>query len=203
MNISYNWLKDLVEINWSPQELAQKLTGVGLAVEGIHEAQGDYVFDIDLTSNRPDCLSHLGVAREISAIQNSKFKIQNSESEDQTKETKGQSLVTIQAPELCNRFTARVIRGVKIAPSPEWLVRRLEAVGERSINNVADITNYVMHEFGQPMHSFDLNKLVENRIVVRRARNGETIKTLDEVERKLDDTMLAICDAEKPVAVAG
>ena len=102
-----------------------------------------------------------------------------------------------------HRFTARIIRNVKVAPSPDWLKKRLEAVGERSINNVADITNYVMLELGQPMHAFDLNKLAENRIVVRRARNGETIKTLDEVERKLDETMLAICDAEKPVAVAG
>jgi phenylalanyl-tRNA synthetase beta chain len=102
-----------------------------------------------------------------------------------------------------HRFTARVIRNVKIGASPEWLVKRLEAIGERSINNVADITNYVMHELGQPMHSFDFNKLAENRIVVRRARPGETIKTLDEAERKLDETMLMICDAEKPVAVGG
>ena len=112
-------------------------------------------------------------------------------------------LVSIEDADLCHRFTARIIRSVKIGASPEWLVKRLEAVGERSINNVADITNYVMHELGQPMHSFDFNKLTENRIVVRRARNGETIKTLDEVERKLDETMLAICDAEKPVAVGG
>ena len=92
---------------------------------------------------------------------------------------------------------------MKIGPSPEWLVKRLEAIGERSINNVADITNYVMHELGQPMHAFDLDKLAENRIVVRRAKAGERYTTLDEVERKLDDTMLAICDAEKPVAVGG
>lgn len=203
MNISYNWLKDLVEVDTPPQELAEKLTNAGLAVEGIHQAQDDFVFDIDLTSNRPDCLSHLGVAREVRAIQESNLKIQDTTGEGQTTKDESQNLVTIQDPELCNRFTARIIRNVKIAPSPEWLVKRLEAVGERSINNVADITNYVMHELGQPMHSFDLNKLAENRIVVRRARAGETIKTLDEAERKLDETMLAICDAEKPVAVAG
>src|SRR5690349_12555876 len=114
-----------------------------------------------------------------------------------------QNLVTIQDPELCNRFTARIIHNVKIGPSPEWLVNRLEAIGERSINNVADITNYVMHELGQPMHSFDLDRLSGNRIVVRRARPGETIRTLDEVTRKLDETMLAICDADKPAAVGG
>ena len=201
MNISYNWLKDLVETSLPPDEMAQKLTSAGLAVEGIHPFADDFVFDIDLTSNRSDCLSHLGIAREIAAITNYELRITN----DKVPSPKSQipRLVIIEDPNLCHRFTARIIRGVKIAPSPDWLVKRLEAVGERSINNVADITNYVMHELGQPMHSFDLNKLAENRIVVRRARAGETIKTLDEVERKLDETMLAICDAEKPVAVGG
>jgi phenylalanyl-tRNA synthetase beta chain len=202
MNISYNWLKDLVEIDLSPQELARALTRVGLAVEGVHQFEDDFVFDIDLTSNRPDCLSHLGVCREIAAIQDSKFKIQNSANNLESG-ILNPELVKIEDPDLCNRFTARLIKNVKIGASPEWLVKRLEAVGERSINNVADITNYVMHELGQPMHSFDFNKLAGNRIVVRRARAGETIKTLDEVERKLDETMLAICDAEKPVAVGG
>ncbi len=201
MNISYNWLKNLVEISLPPVDLAKKLTDVGLAVEGIHEHGDDFVFDIDLTSNRGDCLSHLGIAREIATITNSKLEITNYE-ESRIK-TQDSRLVTIEDADLCHRFTARVIRGVKIAPSPDWLVKRLEAVGERSINNVADITNYVMHELGNPMHSFDLDKLAENRIVVRRAKSGETIKTLDEVERKLDETMLMICDAEKPVAVGG
>jgi phenylalanyl-tRNA synthetase beta chain len=201
MNISFNWLKDLLDIDLSPDELANDLTRVGLAVEGIHAHGDDFVLDIDLTSNRPDCLSHVGVAREIAAIQNSKLKIHGNG--DQKPKAERQTLVSNDAPDLCSRFTARIIRNVKIAPSPKWLVDRLEAIGERSINNVADITNYVMHELGQPMHSFDLDKLTENRIVVRRAKNGETITTLDEVERKLDDSMLAICDAEKPVAVAG
>ena len=204
MNISYNWLKDLVEIDLPPTDLAKKLTNVGLAVEGIHEFGDDFVFDIDLTSNRSDCLSHLGVAREISTITNSKLKIPNSKSnENRESGISNLELVKIEDVDLCQRFTARIIKNVKIGASPEWLVKRLEAVGERSINNVADITNFVMHELGQPMHSFDFNRLAENRIVVRRAKAGETIKTLDEVERKLDETILAICDAEKPVAVAG
>ncbi len=204
MNISYNWLKDLVEIDLSPQELAARLTSVGLAVEGIHARGDDSVFDIDVTSNRGDCLSHLGVSREVAAVTNSRLKISDSKSgENPTSGIRNSELVKIEDADLCHRFTARVVRNVKIAPSPEWLVKRLEAVGERSINNVADVTNYVMHELGQPMHSFDFNKLTGNRIVVRRARAGETIKTLDEAERKLDETMLAICDAEKPVAVAG
>ena len=204
MNISYNWLKDLVEINLSPQDLAVKLTSAGLAVEGIHPFEDDFVFDIDLTSNRGDCLSHLGVAREIGVITDSKLQISNFGLEENTEfGNRNPAAVQIADADLCHRFTARIIRGVKIGASPNWLVKRLEAVGERSINNVADITNFVMHELGNPMHSFDLNKLAENRIVVRRAKSGETIKTLDEVERKLDETMMMICDAEKPVAVGG
>jgi phenylalanyl-tRNA synthetase beta chain len=201
MNISYNWLKDLINVNLPPQELARKLTAAGSAVEGVHEFGDDYIFDFDLTSNRSDCLSHLGIAREVAAITNYELRITNYE--NQRPEAEDQNLVTIQDADLCHRFTARVIRGVKISASPDWLVKRLEAVGERSINNVADITNYVMHELGQPMHSFDFNKLAGNRIVVRRARAGEKIKTLDEVERAPDETMLMICDAEKPVAVGG
>lgn len=207
MNISYNWLKDLIKIDLTPAELAQKLTDVGLAVEGIRPHGNDFVLDIDLTSNRPDCLSHLGVAREIRVISGRELTAEPQGRGDAQEiplpAILAADIVRIEDPDLCHRFTARIIRNVKIGPSPEWLVNRLEAIGERSINNVADITNYVMHEIGQPMHSFDLDKLAEKRIVVRRAKHGETITTLDEAVRKLDDTMLAICDAEKPVAVAG
>lgn len=210
MNISYNWLKELIDIELSPEETAAALTRVGLAVEGIHPHKGDLVLDIDLTSNRPDCLSHLGVARELGVITGRPLKAAtgSNAADDELDAVPFPSVlapevVRVDAPELCNRFTARVIRGVKIGPSPEWLVDRLEALGERSINNVADITNYVMLELGQPMHAFDLDKLAEKRIVVRTARAGEKITTLDEAERELDETMLAICDAERPVAVAG
>ncbi len=203
MNISYKWLKDLLDIELSPEDLGRKLTGVGLAVEGIHPHGDDHVFDIDLTSNRPDCLSHLGVSREIAAITKGETRSVESVPVAATDLGEASGLVSILDDDLCHRFTARIIRNVKIGPSPQWLVTRLEAIGERSINNVADITNYVMHELGQPMHAFDLDKLAGDRIVVRRARCGETIQTLDEVERKLDDSMLAICDVEKPVAVAG
>lgn len=201
MNISYNWLKDLIEIDLTPQKVAEKLTSVGLAVEGIHPHKDDFVFDIDLTSNRGDCLSHLGVSRELAAITNSKLRITNYE--DQKPKTENPHLITIEDADICHRFTARIIRNVKISPSPQWLVDRLEAIGQRSINNVADITNYVMHELGNPMHSFDYNSLAGNRIIVRRAKAGEKMHTLDEVERTFDEEMLLICDAEKPVAVGG
>ncbi|MGB7069920.1 MAG: phenylalanine--tRNA ligase subunit beta [Pyrinomonadaceae bacterium] len=200
MNISYNWLKDLIAIDLPPEELALKLTRVGLAVEGIRTHGDDQVFDIDLTSNRPDCLSHLGIAREIGVITNSPLRFDGKETFSTPADA---DLVTITEDDLCHRFTARVIRNVKIGPSPKWIVQRLDAIGERSINNIADITNYVMHELGQPMHAFDLDKLTGRRIVVRTALHGETIKTLDETDRKLDETMMVICDAEKPAAVAG
>lgn len=206
MNISYNWLKDLIDIYLPADELGLALTRVGLAVEGVHPHGKDFVFDIDLTSNRPDCLSHLGVAREIAAITGARSK-QTPQAETSIEmplpPVLAGEVVVVESPQLCHRFTARIIRSVKIGPSPQWLVDRLEAIGERSINNVADITNFVMHELGQPMHSFDLDKLAEGRIVVRAAKSDEAITTLDEVERKLDDSMLMICDAEKPVAVGG
>ncbi len=208
MNISYNWLKDLITLRMPPEEVAEQLTRVGLTVEGVEPVEDDFVFDIDLTSNRPDCLSHLGVARELGVITGKPIVADETAALEINTEAPYPSLlawdvVKIDAPELCHRFTTRIIHGVKIGPSPDWLVNRLAAIGERSINNVADITNYVMHELGQPMHAFDLNKLADKRIVVRRAKTGESITTLDDVERKLDENMLAICDSEIPIAVAG
>ncbi|MEO6050992.1 MAG: phenylalanine--tRNA ligase subunit beta, partial [Pyrinomonadaceae bacterium] len=209
MNISYNWLKDLIDIDLSAEETAAALTRVGVTVESVQTYGDDFVLDIDLTSNRPDCLSHLGVAREIGVITKKNLtEVTQRHGEGVRNEIPlptvlGEDIVRIVEPELCPRFTARIIKNIKIGPSPQWLARRLEAIGERSINNVTDITNYVMHELGQPMHSFDLDKLSGKRIVVRLANRGEMITTLDEIERKLDDSILAICDAEKPVAVAG
>lgn len=206
MNISYNWLKDLINIDFSPSESAAALTRVGLAVEGVHAFGDDQIFDIDLTSNRPDCLSHLGVAREIRAITGNALIGAATAAEDEEipfPAALADGLVRVEDSALCYRFTARLIKNVKVGPSPEWLVERLEAVGERSINNVADITNYVMLELGQPMHAFDLDKLTEKRIVVRRARSGERIRTLDDFERELDTDVLVIADAEKPAAIGG
>jgi phenylalanyl-tRNA synthetase beta chain len=200
MNISYNWLKDLIDTDLSAEQIADALTRAGLAVEGIHPHKDDLVLDIDLTSNRPDCLSHRGIARELGVIVNGRVKNPVAIARGSDIDA---SVVTIEAPDLCHRFTARIIRDVKVGPSPQWLVDRLEALGERPINNVADITNFVMLELGQPMHAFDLDKLSESRIVVRRAEAGEKIIALDEEEYELDDNVLAICDAEKPVAIGG
>ncbi len=204
MNISYKWLRELSGTSLAPRELAEQLTMAGLAVEGIHESAGDdFVLDIDLTSNRPDCLSHLGIAREVAVIDNGAVSLPQA---DVTRiEGRIESLTSVEVREakLCPRYAARVVRGVKIAASPEWLMDRLEAIGQRSINNVADVTNYVLHEQGQPLHAFDFAKLTEQRIIVRRAEAGEKIKTLDGIERELDAEMLVIADAARAVAVAG
>lgn len=207
MNISYNWLREIFPTDIPPGQLGERLTSVGLAVEGIHAAGDDFVFDIDLTSNRPDCLSHVGVAREVSVIEGRPLGYPVADIELPAEQIAGRAeeftAVEIEDPELCPRYAARVIRGVKIGPSPQWLVDRLAAVGQRSINNVADITNFVLLELGQPLHAFDLDTLAEHRIVVRRARAGEKLKTLDGVERELDTEMLMICDGAGPVAVGG
>ncbi len=203
MNISYNWLRELTDTKWSPQELRDRLTMIGLAVESVQEAGDDFVLDFDLTSNRPDCLSHLGVARELAVVENLSVQVPVAQPAGATGMTESITSVEIRDPDLCPRYTARIVRGVKIAPSPDWLVKRLEAIGQRSINNVADITNYVMHELGQPLHAFDLAKLAEGRIIVRRAAVGEKVRTLDGVERELDAEMLVIADARRAVAIAG
>jgi phenylalanyl-tRNA synthetase beta chain len=203
MNISYNWLRELTGASLGPRELAEALTRVGLAVEVVHEAVDDFILEIDLTSNRPDCLSHLGVAREVAAATNGRVLLPDSAPMKVEGHAASYTAVEIRDVDLCPRYAGRVVRGVTIKPSPEWLVKRLEAIGQRPINNVADITNYVLHEQGQPLHAFDLAKLSENRIVVRRATTGEKIKTLDGVERELDPEMLVIADAVRPMAVAG
>ncbi|MDT5123930.1 MAG: phenylalanyl-tRNA synthetase beta chain [Acidobacteriota bacterium] len=203
MNISYNWLRELTGVTLAPKELAERLTMIGLAVEVVHEVKDDSVLEIDLTSNRPDCLSHLGVAREVAAATHGRVSLPV----DAPSRVKGRAedytAVEILDADLCPRYAGRVVRGVTIKPSPDWLVKRLEAIGQRPINNVADITNYVLHEQGQPLHAFDLSKLAEARIVVRRARKGEKIRTLDGVERALEEEMLVIADAVRAVAVAG
>src|SRR5713226_4153459 len=203
MLISYNWLRELTGTKLDPQDVGDRLTNVGLAVDLVEARGDDQVLDVEVASNRPDCLSHVGVARELALIEES----QVSSPASQVPKTQGKaaeiSAVEIRDPDLCPRYAARVVRGVKIAPSPEWLAQRLEAIGQRPINNVADITNYVLHELGQPLHAFDLAKLAENRIVVRRAAKGESIKTLDGADRKLDEQMLVITDAKRAVAVAG
>ncbi|MFZ0430415.1 MAG: phenylalanine--tRNA ligase subunit beta, partial [Acidobacteriota bacterium] len=208
MRISLNWLRKFVDIDilgLDPEEVAHSLTMVGLAVELIEQAGRDTVLDLDVTSNRPDCLNHLGVARELAARYRLKLRKPAADAPptDAAATLQYPAAIDIEAPEDCPRYAGRVLSNVTIEESPNWLKEQLEAVGQRPINNVVDITNYILFELGQPLHAFDYFKLAENRIVVRRARTGEGIRTLDGVTRTLDDRMLAICDAHRPVAVAG
>ena len=164
------------------------------------------IIDFEITPNRPDCLSIEGLGRETAISLGKEFKNPRSNLSQMQVETKPEIkglTVDITAPDLCYRYVARMVENVSIQESPEWLKRRLKACGVRSINNIVDITNYVMLEMGQPMHAFDIESIKGKHITVRRAKNGETITTLDEEERVLDDTMLVIADDEKPVAIAG
>jgi phenylalanyl-tRNA synthetase beta chain len=203
MLISFNWLRELTTTALTPPELRERLTMVGLAIDAVEEIEGDSVLDVEVPSNRPDCLSHIGIAREVAVIE--KSEVQSPKSKVFKTEGKAADFTSIEIsdPDLCPRYAARIVRGVKIAPSPAWLAKRLGEIGQRPINNVADITNYVLHELGQPLHAFDLAKLSEKRIVVRRAKGDEKLTTLEGVERKLDSQMLVIADAHQPVALAG
>lgn len=203
MFISYEWLRELTETTFSPQQVRERLTMVGLAIDAVEEYNSDSVLDVEVPSNRPDCLSHVGVAREVAVIENKQLRLPQAESFKTEGHAEKLTAVEIKDPDLCPRYAARLVRGVKIAPSPEWLTKRLETIGQRPINNVADITNYVLHELGQPLHAFDFHKLSGPRIVVRRAATGEKLKTLDGVDRELTRDMLVIADAERPVALAG
>ena len=203
MLISYKWLKELTGTALTPLELRERLTMVGLAIDAIEEANGDSVLDVEVPSNRPDCLSHLGIAREVAVIEKSKVESPKSKVIKTEGRAEDFAAVEIRDSDLCPRYAARVIRDVKIGPSPDWLAQRLNEIGQRPINNVADITNYVLHEMGQPLHAFDLAKLTDHKIVVRRAGDGDKLITLDGVERTLDHGMLVIADAREPVALAG
>jgi len=203
MKILYNWLKEFVEVPFAPRELAERLSLAGVAVEGVSETSAGPLLDLDLTINRPDCLAHYGVAREVAALGRNELKTISIALPEAGESAGRAARVEIECPELCGRYTARILRGVKVQPSPEWLRKRLEALGQASINNVVDATNYVMLELGQPMHAYDLDLLAERRIIVRRARPGEKVRTLDDVERTLSPDVCVIADAARAVGIGG
>jgi phenylalanyl-tRNA synthetase beta chain len=203
MKISYNWMSELVQLTLNPRELAERLTMVGLAVESVERLGDDHILDFDLTSNRPDALSHFGIAREAAIVCGTSLIRKEVNLDESDEAIEKITSIEIHDPGLCPRYAARVVRGVKVGPSPAWLTARLESIGQRSVNNIADITNYVMYEMNQPTHAFDLNLLHGRRIVVRRPRAGEQITTLDGFTRELSPENLVIADADRPVAVAG
>jgi phenylalanyl-tRNA synthetase beta chain len=203
MKVSLQWLKQFVGIEVSPRQLADDLTNVGVVVETLEPVGSDFILGLDLTTNRPDCLSHAGVAREVSTLYQAPLrrpKVVLQESRAMTREV---IAVEIKAPQLCARYCARVIRGVTVAPSPTWLKPRLEALGVRTINNVADVTNYVLLELGHPLHAFDLAKIEGSTVIVRESSDQEFLLTIDGVDRKLVPGMLVIADQSRPVALAG
>jgi len=206
MKVVYNWLKDFVDVAASAEELASRLALSGTNIGGVENGVQGGVIDAEVTSNRPDCLGLLGIAREIGAIYKTSLKnVAPKPVESGAAKASDAVSVKIEAPELCGRFTARVIRGVKVAPSPVWMRERLEAAGVASISNVVDVSNYVMLELGHPLHTFDYNLVRNHSIVVRRSKPGEKLKTLDGTERALppDTCMIADGDGSRLVGVGG
>jgi phenylalanyl-tRNA synthetase beta chain len=202
MKIVYNWLKDFVDVVATPEELASRLALSGTNIGGIESGAHGAVIDAEVSSNRPDCLGHYGIAREVSAVYKLPLKLVSPKPQESTAANASDAVrVEIQSPELCGRFTARVIRGVKIQPSPKWLKDRLEAAGVATISNVVDVSNYVMLELGHALHAFDYDKVRDHRIVVRPAKLGEKIRTLDGIDRVLAPDICMICDGDGSRAV--
>ncbi|HLZ11631.1 MAG TPA: phenylalanine--tRNA ligase subunit beta [Candidatus Acidoferrum sp.] len=202
MKVVYNWLKDFVEVPATAEELASRLALSGTNIGGVEKNVLGGVIDAEVTSNRPDCLSVYGIAREVSAIYKTALKnVAPKPVESAAAKASDAVSVKIESPEVCARYTARVIRGVKIGPSPAWMRERLEAAGVASISNVVDVTNYVMLELGNPMHAFDWGKVRDHGIVVRRAKPGEKMRTLDGTERVMDAGMPLVCDGDGTRAI--
>jgi phenylalanyl-tRNA synthetase beta chain len=205
MKVVYHWLKEFVDVTAPPSDVASRLALSGTNVGSVENGPHGAVIDAEVGSNRPDCLGHYGIARETGAV----YKIPLKPIMPKPPETATTSAhairVEIQSPELCGRFTARVIRGAKIQPSPKWLKDRLEASGVASISNVVDISNYVMLELGHPLHTFDYDKVRDHQIVVRRANPGEKIRTLDGIERTLDPSICMVRDGDgsRSVGIGG
>ncbi len=203
MKISLNWLEDYVKIDKSAEEIAEILSDLGFPNEGIEHLEGDTVIDLEITSNRGDCLGHIGVARELAAATGAELKLPAVDLVESRRNAGDLVSVEIQSPALCGRYTARVIEAVMVGPSPQWMVKRLEAVGLRSVNNVVDATNYAMMETGQPPHAFDYDKIADGKIIVRKAKPREALVSIDGTRCQLSDNMLVIADPKGPVAIAG
>ena len=201
MKISPTWLRDFVDLAVNYHQLADDLTLAGIAVESISGEGEDAIFEMEITTNRPDAMNHYGVAREVSAL----YDLPLRPIEPTLPPPRGNADFTIEiaSQEDCARYTARVLRGVQIKASPDSIARRLLSIDQRPINNAADASNYTLGEMGHPTHAFDLDLLEGGRIFVRRAKTGETLRTLDGIERRLSPEDLIIADARKPVALAG
>jgi len=203
MIVSWNWLKEYVRLDMPVGTLTERLMMAGLNLEEVADVEGDMAIDLEVTSNRPDCLSHIGVAREVGVLFGRGLQLPPAAPIAKGPATSSLTAVENSAPDLCPQYFARLVRNVKVAPSPEWMQRRLRTLGIRPINNVVDITNYVLMEYGQPLHAFDFDKLQGRKIVVRRAQPGEKFTAIDQRQYELGAEMCVIADAQRAVAVAG
>ncbi|MAD79912.1 MAG: phenylalanine--tRNA ligase subunit beta [Pirellulaceae bacterium] len=203
MIVSWNWLKDFVKLDLNPAEVEQRLMMAGLNHEGTESIGDDLAIDLEVTSNRPDCLGHLGVAREIGVLFQRPLTLPAAQPTAAGPAVNGQIQVRIDCPALCYRYTARVIRKAKIGPSPDWLASRLRTIGITVINNVVDISNYVMMECGQPLHAFDLATINGQQIIVREAAKGEKFEAIDHNTYQLEPGMCVIADGQRAVALGG
>ena len=203
MRVPLGWLKEFADVRLKPEKVADRLTMSGLEVESLERLGRDAVMELGVTPNRSDCLSVVGVAREVAAVTGSRFKGFKATSPAGKGKIASKLKVTVRSRKRCPRYSARFIEGVKIGPSPSWMTARLAAAGVRSINNIVDATNYVMLETGQPLHAFDASLVRGGKIIVKLAEEGQEFTTLDGIKRKLCADDLLICDAQGPVALAG
>ena len=201
MKLSANWIREFVDVKVDDRRLAEDLTSIGIAAEGISGSGDKTVFEMEIGTNRPDAMNHYGVAREASAFYD--LPLKPIRPELPTPKEAAAFPIEIQEPDLCPRFSARVIRGAVIQPSPAKIIERLGLLDQRPISNAVDATNYVLWEIGKPTHVFDLDLLEGGKIIVRRARDGEILKTLDGIERKLTSEDLVVADGKKAVGLAG
>ncbi len=203
MLVSWEWLKEYTALEMDREQLEDRLAMSGLNHEGTEQVGDDFAIDLEVTSNRPDCLGHIGVAREIAVLWDQPLRVTAPAPQEGKAPVSKSTSVVVECPELCRRYTARIIRGVKIGPSPQWLQQRLKTVGIEAVNNVVDISNYVLMECGQPLHTFDFTRLSAGRIIVREARKGEKLVAIDHKTYELEPGMCVIADAAGPVALAG
>lgn len=203
MKISIDWLKTYIPLDLSIPDLIDALDRIGLLVDSWEEQGQDVILEIETYANRPDTLGHLGVARELAAALGQPLKDIDWPLEEADENISDVFDIQIQDEELCPRYCGKIVRGIQVGPSPAWLQERLTSMGLNPVNNVVDVTNYVLFSTAQPIHAFDLSKIEGDTIVVRRARKNESLRTLEGVDVSLSQDMLVIADAKKPVALAG
>lgn len=203
MLVSWKWLQEYVTLSVTPAELTHRLMMAGLNHESTEPAGSDFCIDLEITSNRPDCLGHIGIAREAAVLLQQPLQVPQPQPKTGGDGIEKSAKIRIDAADLCPRYSARLLRGVKVKPSPAWLVERLQTIGQPAINNVVDVTNYVLMECGQPLHAFDFKQLAGGEIIVRRATENEQFPAIDHKTYTLTSDMCVIADAQRSVALAG